>query len=275
MAGQQRATGSNFGGNYDFQKTSIIALQSVADGSMATTLVELLAHAPAGKERDALERAVWQCCARITPADSQAEPVLAALRDASAAERAALLPVLGRLGGPLALTVIRQAMQDPDAAIQDAAIRGLCNWPDATVADQLLELARTGPREAQRTWAIRAYARVAARQGAEKPQEVLAGLREVMGLATRIEDKKLVLSRLTAVRSVESLAWAVALLDDQQLRSDAMKVALSIAEGMKQSHPKEARAALEKVAALTQDPELQTYIAKLLWNMQLKESQRK
>jgi hypothetical protein len=259
----------------DVRLEAMIALQSMADVSMAATLVQLLARAPVGKERDALERAVWQCCARMTPAESQAQPVLAALQDASGAERAALLPVLGRLGGPLTLTVIRQAMQDPDAAIQDAAIRGLCNWPDATVADQLLELARTGPRESHRAWAIRAYARVAARQGAERPQEVLAGLREVLGLATRIEDKRLVLSRLTAVRSVESLAWAVALLDDQQLRNEAMSVALSIAEGMKQSHPKEARAALEKVAALTQDPELQTYIAKLLWNMQLKESQRK
>ena len=170
--------------------------------------------------------------------------------------------------------MIEPVLQDQDPLLQDAASRALCNWPDATVAGQLLELARTGARESHRTWAIRAYARVAAREGAEKPEEVLAGLREVLCLASRLEDKKLVLSRLTAVRSVKSLALAVALLDDEQLRSEAMDAAVSLAEGMKQSHPKEARAALEEVGKLTPDPELQTYIAKLLWNMQLKEAEQ-
>ncbi len=97
-----------------------------------------------------------------------------------------------------------------------------------------------------------------------------AGLREAMQLATRVEDKQLVLSRLTAVRCLESLTLAVSLLGDEHLHNDALDATVSLAEGMKDSHPQEARAALEKVATSTQDAELQLYIAKLLWNMQLK-----
>ena len=39
---------------------------------------------------------------------------------------------------------------------------------------------------------------------------------------------------------------------------------------MKDTHPVEARKALERVVALTSDPEMQLYINILLWNMELK-----
>jgi HEAT repeat protein len=249
---------------------AFMALQSLADATVAHALVSLLADSPAGKERDAAERAVAKCCGQISPAQRQAEPVLTSLSQASAPQRAALLPALGRIGGSAALPVIQQAMQDSDGGVRDAAVRGLCNWPDATVADQLLEIARTGPRESHRNWALRGYARVIVLKDGATPQEVTAGLREALQLATRVEDKQLVLSRLTAVRCLESLALAVSLLGDEQLHSDALDATVSLAEGMKGSHPQEARAALEKVATSTQDAEMQLYIAKLLWNMQLK-----
>ncbi|MHB8970048.1 MAG: HEAT repeat domain-containing protein [Pirellulaceae bacterium] len=254
------------------RRESLTALQTVADASLADALVALLAETPAGKERDAAERAVAKCCAQIVPPEMQAEAVLTALTRANAQQRAALLPALGRIGGSQALPVIQQAMQDPDDGVRDAAIRGLCNWPDATVADQLLELARTGEREMYRIWALRGYARVIVLSGQAAPSELTAGLREALKLATRMEDKQLIMSRLTAVRCVESLNLAMSLLDDEQLHNDALNATFALAEGMKGSHPQEARAALEKVAASTPDVELQLYIAKLLWNMQLKEA---
>ncbi len=123
---------------------ALTALQSLADASVANALVSLLADSPAGKERDAAECAVAKCCGQISPAQRQADPVLTALSQASAPQCAALLPALGRIGGSEALPIVQQAMQDADGGVRDAAVRGLCNWPDATVADQLLEIARTG-----------------------------------------------------------------------------------------------------------------------------------
>ena len=149
----------------------------------------------------------WQnAVRRLCRPTGQAEAVLTALTRANAQQRAALLPALGRIGGSQALQVIQQAMQDPDGGVRDAAIRGLCNWPDATVADQLLELARAGERDTHRIWALRGYARVIVLNGKAAPSEVTAGLREALKLATRLEDKQLILSRLTAVRCVESLS---------------------------------------------------------------------
>ena len=78
--------------------------------------------------------------------------------------------------------------------VRDAAVRGLCNWPDATVADQLLELARSATRETQRIWALRGYARVVVLGDTLPPAEMTAGLQQAMQLATRLEDKQLILS---------------------------------------------------------------------------------
>ena len=153
---------------------------------------------------------------------------------------------------------------------RDAAVRALCNWPNATVADDLFQLARHADNHSHRIWALRGLARVLGRQGKKKPQEAFEGLRDVMHLATRLEERELVLSRLTAVRVPGALQLATSLLDDPDLKPSAIDVTVDLAEGMKASHPKEARVALENTARATEDPPLQAYIGKLLWNMQLK-----
>jgi HEAT repeat protein len=246
------------------------ALQAVADVSLADELVRLLANAPRGKEREAADRAVWRSCSRITDQDRRADPILAALATAEPSRQAALLPALGRVGGVKALEVIHTAMKDPNEKVRDAAVRGLCNWPDATVADELLELARKEGKESHRIWALRGFVRVIARQGRDRPQQVYEGLHQAMLLSSRLEEQKLILSRLTAARVPSSLTLSLSFLTDDRLRSDAIETTVSLAEGMKDSHPKEARAALEKVHPLTKNAELQLYIVKLLWNMQLK-----
>ena len=55
---------------------------------------------------------------------------------------------------------------------------------------------------------------------------------------------------------------------------ELVDVTVDLAEGMKQSHPREARFALEKASKATNDPPLQMYIGKLLWNMRLKETEQ-
>jgi HEAT repeat protein/type 1 glutamine amidotransferase len=251
---------------------SLSSLESCADADHAEVLVEILANAPPGPVREAAGRAVWRSCLRIKDPTQRAWPILSQLRQDDPARRAALLPALGRLGGERALEVVNRAKKDADKSVRDGAFRALCNWPDATVADDLFQLARQADETSHRIWALRGLARVLGRQGKEKPQEAFEGLRDVMQLATRLEERLLVLSRLTAVRVPGALRLATSLLDDTELKSAAIDVTIDLAEGMKASHPKEARVALENAARATEDPPLQAYIGKLLWNMQLKET---
>jgi HEAT repeat protein len=242
----------------------------VADATAAPALAALLAKIPPGEEREAAIRAVARSCQQIENPERRAEPVLAELRRAGPAARPALLPALGRIGGPQALAVVHEAIQDRDRQVRDAAVRALADWPDASVADELLHLARTAELPTHRIWTLRGFARVVAREGPQQPQKTSEQLREAMQLAERMEDKQLILQRLTAARVPDALTLALSCVDNQELQAEAIDSTVSLAEAMKDSHPAEARAALERILKVTSDPELQLYIAKLLWNMQLK-----
>jgi HEAT repeat protein len=246
------------------------ALQAVADPALVEHLVELLAETSSGEEREAADRALWRSCLKIEDPAQRADTLLARLKDAHESEQTALLPALGRIGGAKALAVVQQAIQSSSPAVREAGIRALTNWPDATVADQLWEIATEGQEAAHRIWALRAFARVLPQLAREEPEQVAARLQAAMNMAEREEDQRLILSRLPAVRSEVALTMALSSLENAALRSDAIEVTAELGEAMKDTHPKAARTALETIGPLTDNPELATHIQKLLWNMQLK-----
>jgi hypothetical protein len=181
------------------------------------------------------------------------------------ATRTALFPTLGRLGGERAWKVIRESLDAPDPALRDAAVRALANWPDASVASELLEIARHAPEPAHRVWAVRAFARVAAMKGKRPEVETVKLLTEALTVAERTEDRQLILSRLATVRVPEALEAVLAHLDQPQLKESAVEAAVALAEGMRRSHPRAAEAGLRRVRDETDAPELRGRIDQLLW----------
>jgi HEAT repeat protein len=246
------------------------ALQSIADPVLVEQLVELLANTTNLEEREAVDRALWRSCLQINDPDQRASAVLARLQGADDATEVALLPALGRIGGTQALAVVQRATEHSNAAVREAGIRALTNWPDATVADQLWDIASQDQDAAHKIWALRALARVLPQLAREQPDQVATRLQAVMKLAEREEDKRLILSRLPAVRSEVALTLALSCLEQPALRADAVEATAELGEAMKDSHPQAARKALETIAPLTDNSEQAIHIQKILWNMQLK-----
>ena len=139
---------------------SLKALEVLGDSSTATALIPRLLAAATSEERSAAERAIWLCALRSDGSQRQADPLLAVYARGNAKERVVLLPVLGRFGGSQVRDVVRTALTDSDAAFRAAAVRALANWPDATVADDLFQLAQQADVPAHRIWALRGYVRV-------------------------------------------------------------------------------------------------------------------
>jgi len=243
------------------------ALQILADAESATSLVKLLIRSPRGVERETAERALMACCSRITDPQRRADPILAALDGAVASDRCVLLPALGRIGGQKALEVTHAAMSDSDEQVRDAGVRALSNWPDASVAGELLAVARNAQKESHRVWALRAFARVVPLPSERSTQATFTMLKQAMDLARRTENKRLVLSRLAAVRVPDSLALALSCVDDTVLRAEAVAAAAELAEGMKDSHPEEALAAFERILTVTTDQRLREQVEGLLKKM--------
>ena len=156
------------------------ALEIMASAKEAEALVGLLCKTSEGDEREAAGRAVWMACQQIAEPNQRPAALLAAMEKGDANAQCAVLPTLARIGSQAALPAIRKAMKSEDRSVRDAGYRALANWPDASVADELLEIAKTNDAESYRIWTLRAYARVVALPSDRPAEKTFEMLRDAM-----------------------------------------------------------------------------------------------
>ncbi|HID24591.1 MAG TPA: hypothetical protein EYP14_19635 [Planctomycetaceae bacterium] len=219
-------------------------------------LLALVPKAAPGRHRDEVEKTIQVVCEKLPPGTDRAEPVLQALKASEGPVPAIYLPLLGRLGGPKALAIVEAASRSEDPATRRAAAIALCNWPTADVADKLLALATRAPDKALGRRALRAYIRVVSRKSGRPEKETLAMLQRAFRLATVPEDKRLVLRRAAAVRTMESVEWLASFLDDPELAPAACESIVELAHHrfLRQPNIDRFRPILEKVIRTSQDP---------------------
>ena len=199
------------------------------------------------KDRAAAERAVAAICLRAKDEEKRADAVLAALPRAQGPARGALLRVLGRLGGKKALGAVRAALKDPDAEVKDAAVRSLADWPDGSVAPDLLEVAKATDSVAHHVLALRGCLRVLALPSERPAEERLRLLADAMQAARRPDEKKEALGAMGGVPSLEALKAVEPFLADDALKAEAAIAAVKIAGALTGSQPEAARTALKKL----------------------------
>jgi HEAT repeat protein len=237
---------------------AIAALRSLATPDDVPALVDLLLATAKGARRDEIEKTVLLVCGQTEDEAARVAPVLAVLEKADEPKRCALLPVLGRLGGKKALETIEPALASDRPAVRDAAVRALCNWPDASVAGRLLDLVKTTDSPAHRTWALRAYVRVITLKSDRPEAETLAMLQEAMKLAKDDAQRQLILDRASAVRTIETLRWVAPYLDDPAVNQAACRAVADLAHQRFLRNPNKAEfdAALKKVTEISKEPEV-------------------
>jgi len=232
------------------------ALEALADEKAGPAVVKLLVGAKTPNERAAAEKTVQTVVGKGKDVEQRVEPLLAALAAASAEAKCALLRTAGKLGGTKALAAIRAARKDPDAAIQEAAIRALASWPDAAALPDLLELAKSAPKDNLKIIALRDYVRLVGLPSSRKPEETFAMYKEAMGLATRPDEKKLILGGLKAVKLLGAMQMAEACLDDKAVANEAAVAVVEIAKAIGKANKDAAKEALTKVLQVTKDRRL-------------------
>jgi hypothetical protein len=159
------------------------------------------------------------------------------------------------------MEAIRAALADADPQLHEAGVRAISNWPDASVADDLLRLAQTAQQENHRLWALRAFIRVAALpdpKGTATPDaQKLARLQQAIALASRDEERGLVLERAAAVRTLATLRFVLPYLDQPPLAEQAAKAVVELAHHRELRDPnkEQFKPALEKVLKISKDPD--------------------
>jgi HEAT repeat protein len=235
---------------------AVDALAKLAVPKDIPAMVALVLKAEKGPERDEAEKAVRLVCQQAPDAEHRADPVLEVYRSAPAADRAELLPLLGRIGGAAARTLVQQALDSKEPKLYEAGVRAICNWPDPSAADQLLGLAQTAADPAHRLGALRAFIRVAALPGDLPDDKRLAMLKQAMRLAQRDEERALVLERASAVRSVQTLRFLLPYLETN-LAEPASKSIVELArhKELREPNKQEFGAALSTVIKTSTDPD--------------------
>jgi hypothetical protein len=233
------------------------ALRTLAEPKDVPALIALLQKIPAGSRRDDLEKTLMAVCWQI-PEPNQSQPILTAIAAGRPADRVLLLPVLGRVGGAKAMEAIQAAIRSDQAALHDAGMRALCNWPDASVAAQLLEMSENETKPGNRLRALRAYIRVATIKSDRPAADTLAMLQRAMKLATADEERRLILSRAHMARNMETVRWLAPYLDNPALAQEACRSLVELAHHRFLRLPNRAgfQPVLEKVAKVAEDPNL-------------------
>ncbi len=219
---------------------AIAALGELAGPQHVHDMLQAVLKAEPGPQREAAEKAVMFVCNRIAAGQDRAGPVLIAWGKLDEDQKTALLPLLGRLGSAKALEIVEAALAGPTPERREAGLRALCNWPDSTVTAQLLELARTDADADHRLSALRAAIRVAALPDKRPDLERLDLLKHCMRMATRNEERNLVLQRVRAVRTIESLRFVVPYLDQPEHAQEACATVVELAHHRELREPNKA-----------------------------------
>jgi len=237
------------------------ALAGVAGPDQLPTLAALVAKT--NDASDAAVSAVLAAALRVKDVESRADPVVAECAKATGPARLALLTVLGRLGGPKALEVLRAALKDPDEEVKKGAVRALGEWPDTTAAEDLMALAKGAPNEILQVLALRGYIRLAG-LAKDRPAEALKMYQAALENAKRTDEKRLVLSGLGEIKDVAALNMVEPLIDDAALKEEACAAAVGIGRDIIKKSGDAVRKVLEKVVGVVKRPEVLRDANKLL-----------
>lgn len=158
------------------------------------------------------------------PPDSQEQPIT------DLRERCLLYRTLGRIGDDSSLAFLRAAAQEEDAAIRDAAIRALADWPNATPREDLLAVVQSSPDLNHQVLALRGYIRMIRLEKYRSPAAGVRSLMTALNLAPRPEEIKLVLGALPDFASPDALALAESLLNTEGIREEARAAVAAIKE---------------------------------------------
>lgn len=204
----------------------LTAAESLATKDNISDFVNVsLAIADRG-DRDRAEQILSRLC------NGDASPVVAMMNNQNGPQ---IFLILGRIGGDAALSTIEQALKTNDANMQALAVRALCNWPNAVVWEKLLDAAQNKAYPEQlRIQALRSFVRVVSLPDDQDAidmsgKDKLANLKKAFELATRDDERNLVLERVGSVRELESVEFALKFVDTKELSNKAINAILDLA----------------------------------------------
>lgn len=213
------------------RKAALAALGATVGPDDLGVLLTRFLEARHADEAEATDLALRAALMRMPDRAATCVALGKAARDASPANKARLIAMLGVVGGAHAAATIDEILQHGDAKLYDAATRALGEWMTPDAAPLLLRLSTAPENKSFQGRALRGYLRLA-RQFAATEAERASMCREALAAAARPDDQKLILAVLDRSPSIEGLAVAVQSKWDSESKAEAAAVAQRIAAAL-------------------------------------------
>jgi uncharacterized protein len=226
---------------------AIKALKVIASPEDVPTLLSLLLEMKEESEQEEMGNLVAGIAQKISQPYSQAKVVADMLepQEGSAQKkvmdipkRCLLLRVLGKIGDDSSLPLLRAALKDENAEVVDAAVRALADWPNITPREDLFGVAKNSSKLVHKVLGLQAYVKMIGLEVYQAPEGAVESLKKALDLATRPEEKKLVLGVLPNFSCPEALQLAESLLVDEAVTEEAQAAVDKIKETLEKSAQK-------------------------------------
>lgn len=215
------------------RREALRTLRSIGTPSDISSVLDLLVSATEDDVQADAELTVNALAAKMGAVNRRAMPIRMRLRAEKApAARARLLAVLPLTADGGALAELRTALRDPSPEVSDAAARAIAAWPTCSAYDDVLQMAKGAADETHRLLAIQALVRLLTLDPSRQPAAVVGDLRTVAGMASRPEERRLVLGALTQFPGPEALEAAKGFLADAEVKTEAQAAVESITQQM-------------------------------------------
>lgn len=243
------------------RRAALRGMEQFAEGSDLPALVQLLTLAKDEAARAEVRR-VFEALADRTGDGQKLDvtSIVQGLAGANAETRIALLQVSALFADSSLRAAFSAAIKDPDAQVSNAAVRAMCNTRDVELMSALLEQAGNAAELNLRALALEGYVRLACDHERLNvtPQQRLALLKQALPLASRAEDKRLILAGLAGTPHPDALALTEQLSADATVKAEADVAWLQIAKALVASEPGLAEASLNRLAANAGDNNVRT-----------------
>jgi HEAT repeat protein len=209
------------------------ALIALGETVRLKDLSVLVSQAVAPKNADdaaTAQQALRAASVRMPDRDACATELAAALDRAPAATKVLLLEILGDVGGEKALKTLATAAKGNDLQLQDAGSRILGKWGSLDGAPVLLDLAKNGPTAQYRNRALKGYISLARRPFPMPDEQRAEMCQKAFDLCKQPADQKLVLDVCRIQPSVETLKFAIKLMQVPDLKDEATETTLLAAQ---------------------------------------------
>ena len=227
---------------------SIKSLELIGSPKDLDNLVDLLLNVQSNVERRRAEKTVVAVAHKIEKQDEQAAAVLKKLPMVKDVDnRSSLLRVLGNIGDSNGLPILQKALKDKNEDIQKAGIQALSDWPSPEPLEDLLTVTKSSNNEVHQVLALRGYIRLLGIPSERADNETIKMYKTAMKLAQNVNEKRMVLSGISSIRTVNALNTAANFLADTELKNEAEVAVIRIARHTRGNFPQETKAILLKV----------------------------